>query len=193
MAQNAVNEESGEATLVERARQGSVEAFGDLVHAYQHRVYALAWSVLRNDADAEDAAQEAFVRAFQSMHALRPEIPWGPWMCRIAINVAINNAKARGRRHARLQHLRLVAPPRHEPPNPAFTEAEMERALLALSPRQRLAVELFHRDQCTYQEIAELMGASMAHVKNHIHRGRKKLRKLLDRERRNANDAEPMR
>ena len=172
-------ETQDEKALVERARSGSAAAFGELVRAHQNRVFGLAWSVLRNTADAEDAAQEAFLRAFRNLDKLNEDLPFGPWIGRIAVNLALNAAKSRCRREVRLGILaRLTAKSQaSDPETPDF-----ESAIKRLKPRQRLALEFFHRDGLAYDEIAKLMGTSIMQVKNHVHRGRKKLRKLLERE-----------
>jgi len=173
MTGNVSLQRQDEVSVVERARAGSREAFASLVRAYQARVYSTAWSVLRNSADAEDAAQEAFLRAYRAMGSLRS--PFGPWLLRIAVNVALNAAKSRSRRQGRL---RLVRPERAGGKDDALSE-EIDRAMERLRPRQRLALELFHRDGLSFDQIAEVMGTSVAQVKNFTHRGRKELKKIL--------------
>ena len=184
MDQRAVIEAFDEKALIGRARSGSAEAFGELVRAHQDRVFGLAWSVLRNGADTEDAAQEAFLRAFRNLDKLREGAPFGPWIGRIAVNLALNAAKSRRRRQIRLSLLESLMPSRTpvDPETPDF-----DAAMSALKPRQRLALELFHRDGLAYEEIAQLMETSVMQVKNHVHRGRKRLKKLLESEMRSAN------
>jgi len=166
--------ETDELETVRRARNGSTEAFARLVRTYEQRVFELAWSVLRNTADAEDAAQEAFLRAFNGIRDFRADARFKPWISRIAVNVALNLAKAKQRR------LKLVraAPRRERPRRDAFSE-ELEAALGKLKARERLALELFHRDRATYDEIAHVLDTNVTQVKNFLHRGRKKLKKIL--------------
>ena len=166
--------ETDELEMVRRARQGSTEAFAWLVRSCEQRVFEVAWSVLRNEADAEDAAQEAFLRAFKAIGDFRDDAPFRPWISRIALNVALNTAKAKRRR---LKLIRAAPEPTHTGQN-AFSE-ELDAALAKLKPRERLSLELFHRDRVTYAEIAEVLDANVAQVKNFLHRGREKLKSIL--------------
>jgi len=165
---------TNETETVQRARAGCRESFARLVQTYQRKVYGLAWSVLRNEAEAEDAAQDAFLRAYRSIGTLRAGCQFGPWISRIAVNVAINAVKGRSRR---LKLARSAGRPALQARD-GFSEG-LENALRELEPRERLALELFYRDSATYVEIAELLETNIGQVKNFMHRGRRKLRKIL--------------
>ena len=78
--------------LVDRARDGSQEAFADLVRRYQVRIFNLARVSTRNDADAEDVAQEIFVRVFRGLRAFRGDSAFRTWLYRIAVNVTRTHA-----------------------------------------------------------------------------------------------------
>jgi RNA polymerase sigma-70 factor (ECF subfamily) len=75
-----------EARAIERAQQGDAEAYGYLVSKYLRRVVSIAYGVVRNAHDAEDLAQEAFVKAYQSLGRFRADQPFGPWIFRIVTN-----------------------------------------------------------------------------------------------------------
>lgn len=180
-----------EQELVDRSRQGDLEAFNCLVIAYQDRVYNLCLRMLGSPQAAEDAAQETFLSAYRSMSRMR-----GPsvhsWLLRIAANESIDEL----RRRRRQPQLSLDAPaPRTDPERPlevADPAAGPERLalrgelrealqveLLRLPPDQRLAVILCDLEGLSYEEIAASMGRSIGTVKSRISRGRSRLREAL--------------
>ncbi|MEK7863670.1 MAG: sigma factor, partial [Chloroflexota bacterium] len=101
--------------LVERARQGDQDAYGALVTRYQAVAARTAYVITGNDADAEDAAQEAFVKAFYALGRFREGAPFRPWLLRIVANEAINRRKASGRRPTVARRRRRPAVARHGP------------------------------------------------------------------------------
>src|ERR671917_1214623 len=87
-----------EAELVERARRGDQDAYGELVHAYQGIAFRTAYLLTGNAADAEDAAQDAFVKAYYALGRFRPRAELRPWLLRIVANEARNRRRSAGRR-----------------------------------------------------------------------------------------------
>jgi RNA polymerase sigma-70 factor (ECF subfamily) len=164
--------------LAQRAVQGDREAFGELVRLHQSGVYNAAYRMTGNRQEAEDAAQEAFLRAFRSIWRLDPSRPPGPWFRKIAVNVCLNRLE----RHLPLEEAVPVAS-REAPPEAHLMEKERNRqirsALLSLSPRQRAAVELRHFEELSYAEMAETLGCPLSDVKSDLFRARKKLAEHL--------------
>ena len=180
-----------EKELVDRSRQGDLEAFNCLVIAYQDRVYNLCLRMLGSPQAAEDAAQETFLSAYRSVGRMR-----GPsvrsWLLRIAANASIDEL----RRRRRQPQLSLEAPApgtdserplevadSAEGPERLALHGELREALqvelLRLPPDQRLAVILCDLEGLSYEEIAASMGRSIGTVKSRISRGRSRLREAL--------------
>lgn len=164
--------------------------FGDLVAHHQDLVYGMAMWLTGRAADAEDLAQEAFVRAYRALATYPTERRAGlrtrGWLAAIVLNLARN--RARGRHDARVEpwtgHDR-AADPRHEPGAVAERrEAAREwRARLDTLPRPyRQAVELRHVHGLSYPELAEALGRPVGTVKSDVHRGVALLRRTLEAE-----------
>jgi RNA polymerase sigma-70 factor, ECF subfamily len=158
--------------LARAARGGDLDAFEALVRRYQRRVYALAYQHLRDTDEAQDLAQEVFVRLYRNLDRYDPERPFQPWFWRLAANVA-----ATYRRHRPAAAVEL--------PDVASAEAgrenalPLERALADLSDDLRLPVLLHYYLDQPLDEIALAMGLSLSAVKSRLHRARALLRRLL--------------
>src|SRR4051812_45375462 len=97
------NDDPLERRAVARIKEGDRGAYGYLVSKYTKRVVSIAWNIVRNPQDAEDLAQEAFVKAFEKIHRFRADEPFGPWIYRIVTNLALDVMKHRRRfRHEEL-------------------------------------------------------------------------------------------
>ena len=95
-------ERFSEEALIQRVRAGEHELFYELIQPYERRVYAAAWSILRNEADAEDAAQEAMLKAFKHIRQFRAESRFSTWL----IQITVNEARMRKRK----EHAHLIEP-----------------------------------------------------------------------------------
>lgn len=158
--------------LVRRARRGDQWAFAQLVERHQHRLFTLAARLLGSSADAEDAVQEALVRAWRSLPRFREGSLFSTWLYRICVNTALDM------RSKRRPEASETAAERADPRN-AFLESELsgdlQRALDELDEAYRVAVVLFDVLGCSYGEIANLTGVPEGTVKSRIYRGRKEL------------------
>jgi RNA polymerase sigma-70 factor (ECF subfamily) len=165
-----------ERSLAQRAARGDREAFGELVRGHQAGVYNVAYRMLGERRDAEDAAQEAFIRAFRAIRTLDPDRPPGPWFRKIVLNVCLNRLERREPDDLE-DESRLPAPD----PGPESRIAERERsrriraALVSLPPRYRAAIELRHYQELSYAEMAETLGRPMSDVKSDLFRARRML------------------
>jgi RNA polymerase sigma-70 factor, ECF subfamily len=159
--------------LARAARGGSLDAFEALVRRYQRRVYALAYQHLRDPDEAQDLAQEVFVRLYRNLDRYDPSRPFEPWFWRLAANVA---ATYRRRRPAAAMELPDVASATGVAPDDALP---LERALADLSDDLRLPVILHYYLDQPLDEIALAMGLSLSAVKSRLHRARALLRRLL--------------
>ena len=173
--------------LVERAREGSLEAFNGLVELYQDHLFGLVARMVPDRDQAADAVQEAFFSAYRNLRSFRGGSVRS-WLGRIAINAAMDQQRLRKRRPAQpYPELEDDAwqPPAGPDADPERTALEVERgqaleaALAAITPDQRNAIVLFDVEGYDYQEIADLTGVSLGTVKSRIHRGRLALRDCL--------------
>jgi len=175
---------------LQRARDGELAAFNELVLEYQGLVFSLCLRMLGSRPAAEDAAQDAFVSAWRSLGGLRGTA-FRPWLLRIAANLCRDELRRRGRRPATSLETALeegLPEPAAAAPTPerAALDEELRRgieaALLDLPPDQRLAVILCDIEQLDYAEIAAVMRSTLGTVKSRIARGRARLRDRLQAE-----------
>jgi RNA polymerase sigma-70 factor (ECF subfamily) len=174
--------------LVERARDGDLDAFNDLVACYQDRLYALVVRLVPDRDQADDALQEAFFSAFRNLSSFRGGIVRS-WLSRIAVNAAMDTQRVRKRRpsqpYPELED-ESWQPPAGEDADPERTILTRERmealsaALSGITNDQRVAIVLFDVEGYDYGEIADMTGVSLGTVKSRIHRGRLALRNLLE-------------
>ncbi|MEX2159780.1 MAG: sigma-70 family RNA polymerase sigma factor [Dehalococcoidia bacterium] len=180
-----------EAELLERCRDGDLDAFNSLVALHQDQVYNLCLRMLASPAAAEDAAQEAFISAFRKIASMR-----GPsarsWLLRIAANTCIDELRRRKRRPqvsldvpvaSEEGERSLDVPDGSAGPEQLALRGEVREALqaeLSLLPAdQRLAIILCDVEGLSYEEVASTMGGSLGTVKSRISRGRARLREAL--------------
>jgi RNA polymerase sigma-70 factor (ECF subfamily) len=169
-------------SLTKLAAQGDQDAFGELVQLHQSAVFNVAYRMLGNRQDAEDAAQEAFVRAYNAFDTFDVERPLRPWLKRIVTNLCINRIKAT---RPTLSLENGLPPPKEPKPGPEAQTATRERdaqiraAILSLPPRYRATVELRHFQDLSYEEIAETLSKPLSTVKSDLFRARKMLAEKL--------------
>lgn len=168
--------------LVEGVREGDEEAFATLVDRYTDPAYALALSILRDEHDAEDGVQNAFIRALERIDQLRPGSPFGPWFYRVLRSTCLNL-----RRRERLRTHGPIPVSASEGGGP---DRDLERrvardrvrgALEALPEMQRMAVLLYDLEGYDHAEIADILDIAVGTSRAHLHHGRKALRRQLTR------------
>jgi RNA polymerase sigma-70 factor, ECF subfamily len=174
--------------LIERARDGDLGAFNDLVECYQDHLHALVVRMVPDRDQADDAVQEAFFSAFRNLKGFRGGSVRS-WLSRIAINAAMDAQRLKKRRPAQ-PYPELEddtwQPPAGPEADPERTALELERgralnaALASITPDQRYAIVLYDVEGYDYAEIAEMTGVSLGTVKSRIHRGRLALRDRLE-------------
>jgi RNA polymerase sigma-70 factor (ECF subfamily) len=172
-----------EAELLVEARGGSLVAFEEVVRRYQRRVYSVAFRIVRRHDVADDVTQEAFIRAHRALGSFDPGRPFGPWICRIAANLAINQVRSPRSREEPLPEGHAEEPTGDLGPEAAVLEREgrevLRRALLDLPPEQRAVFVLRVHEELSYREIADALDLSMGTVMSRLSRAREKLRDAL--------------
>lgn len=183
--------------LVELALTGSEEAFRLLVVRYERPLFSLVVRMVRDPSQAEDLAQEAFVRAFRALASFDRSRKFSSWLFKIAHNLTIDHLRRRaldtesletplgtddGERtlESKLADEATLAPDRRV--EQGDLAAALERAVGALRPEYREVILLRFVEGLAYQEIAEVMGVPLGTVKTNIHRARKELAGLLGQE-----------
>jgi len=157
-----------EQNWLERAKAGDVEAFGALVLAHQQFVYNLAWRALGDEHEAQDAAQEAFLRVWQALPNFRGQAQFRTWLYRIVTNVCYGRLPRLRRQFAALDEM----------------EADEQRAFLwrqieALPESYRVLVLLRYQQGLPYEEIASVLSLPLGTVKTGLFRARARLRQAL--------------
>ena len=172
--------------LVQRTQLGDRSAFEMLVRRYQDRAYSVAFQILGHHEDALDAAQEAFARAYLSIARFRGSAGFYTWLYRILVNLAIDQARARGKMNPVSLDDPQTAPAQREPtadPGACLETKELgqqiARAVASLPVHQRTALTLREIQGLSYREIAGVMNCSIGTVMSRLHAARQKLQQII--------------
>lgn len=175
-----------EAALVARLRQDDRRAFEELVITYQHRLFGVAFRMLGNRAEAEEIAQETFLRAHRALPEFRGEARLHTWLYGIASRLCLNRLASAERRVVRGDDEALAAAASDEPSAAARLEraerdAAVREAIGALPEERRIVVVLRDLEGLSYDEIAEVLGLEPGTVRSRLHRARLDLKAKLER------------
>lgn len=172
--------EEAELQWIARAQGGDRRAFGDIVHHYREGVINVVYRMCGDANLAEDAAQEAFIRAWQNLPRYQPRSPFRNWLYRIATNVALDVLR-RERDTVNIDDLPLAASgPDLEATVECNERAEqVRRAVLALAPPGRLVLILREYEGLSYKEIAETLNVPIGTVMSRLNYARTKVREML--------------
>jgi RNA polymerase sigma-70 factor (ECF subfamily) len=162
--------------LVRRTLEGDETAFEELVRANQKMVYSLALRMLRYPDRAQDAAQEAFIKAYRNLASFRNDGKFSTWIYRITYNVAIDRIR-KNREEIPVED--WDAADDRATPEDALVQAEsaqlIREAVENITPEYRRALELFYFSGRKYNEAAEIMGIPLNTFKTYIYRGKREL------------------
>lgn len=181
--------EKQEQIWIAAAQKGDQEAFAALVRLYEKRVLALTHRMCRNPADAEEAAQEAFLAAWQGLPFFRGDASFSTWLYRLASNACVDLLRREGRHQAAAgpslndEEAPLDVADGTPGPQEAAERRELreqiEEGLRALTPEHRQVLLLREMHQLSYDEIADTLELDVGTVKSRISRGRRQLRMFL--------------
>ena len=181
--------------LMLRVREDDNEAFADLVELYHHRLVTVMHHLVGNAEEAEDLAQEVFLRVYRGRKKYHPKAKFSTWLYTIANNLALNILRTRQRKPTIPLNVRDSGPlgprpaeqmvlDREAQPHQRLQQQELaavvEQALDTLNERQRIAVVLNKFEDMNYAEIAEVMGLTTKAVKSLLSRARDNLRVALE-------------
>ena len=181
--------------LVHRAKEGDDEAFGMLVEQYQDKIYGYVFRMLHDSDEAEDVAQEVFIRAHQNLAGFREAASFPTWLYRIATNLAIDAARARKSRRTDTFSLdepvetdegemRRQLPADRRGTVSQAESSELQRivaeAIAQLSAKLRTVITLYDIEGLSYKEIAQVLGCPVGTVKSRLFNARNQLRDKLE-------------
>jgi len=180
-----------EKRLTERAKRGDREAFAELIEIYKDKIFQLAYRMVGNRQDAEDIAQETFLRVYANLHQYDDSYKFSTWIYRIATNLCIDRGRKK-RPHFSLDeeiepgqgldwYSRLSS--RDNTPEEKLVTRELQErvqdALSHLAPKYRSIMILRYIEDLSLQEISEVLKLPVTTIKTRIHRGREALRSRL--------------
>jgi RNA polymerase sigma-70 factor (ECF subfamily) len=174
--------------LLSRAREGDVEAFAELVHRYENGVRGVLIHLLNDDRDVEEATQDVFVKAWRNLDRFRGEAAIFTWLYRIAVNEALARLRRKKLPTTEIdeatEQTQLTADSREEP-HAAAESGELEAFLAAqlrlLEPEYRAPLVLRDVVGLSNEEVAVILGLSLAATKSRIHRARMRIREAYVR------------
>jgi RNA polymerase sigma-70 factor (ECF subfamily) len=170
-----------DAYLVQRAQEGYLDAFSELVSRHSARTYRVALRLLGNSHDAEDVAQDALVTAWQELPRFKADASFSTWLYRIVTTKALNRIT----RGQRVESTPLPAEPTDTASGPyqqtqsAHAADAVTAAVAALPPARRVAIVLYHFENLPIEEIARITGSTTAAVRSHLYRARRTLSTAL--------------
>lgn len=181
-----------EKAIIERCKRGDLAAFNELVKKYEKQVYNFAYRLTGNYDDASDVAQDAFLRVYSAIGSFRGDASFSTWLFRITTNVFLDERK-RARAHPRaslddyldLEESSVTRQIEDPSPTPDAVTEEKERgqilqgAIQSLPEYQRVMVVLYHTQQKSYEEIAEILDLPIGTVKSRLNRARLALKEKL--------------
>jgi len=170
-----------EQALVDRCLQGDQQAHYDFVERYQSLVFGVCLRMLNDRQEAEDAAQDVFVRAIRSLRRWDRERPLRPWLLTIASNRCRTYLHQRKRRPNASEYAEDIADPRAEQDSSQELWQEIRRALDELRPDYRKVFLLFHEQGLSYDEMSSLTGKPIGTLKTWLHRARNEMLRMLQR------------
>ena len=175
----------GEKYYIDRVKNGDHESFAWLVDSYQDMVYTICLRMLTSEADAEETAQDVFVKAFRSLKGFQEKSKFSTWLYRIAYNQCISVIRKN------VKMIDLV----DEVPDDALGEGDMngldkisaeersrylQMAIEALPETDAVVITLFYYDELSLEEIADVTGLTSSNIRIKLHRSRKKLYRVLN-------------
>ncbi len=168
---------------IKKVLDGDIDAFRYFVHQYKDKAYNLAFSVLKNEFDARDAVQEAFIIAFRKLGKFRRKSKFSTWFFRIVINEALKSLKKTKEKY--------IADTRTDSVDPGHVEINdivsrdqqkyyIDQAMHNIPSKEALALTLFYIEEYSVEEIREVTGWTESNVKVLLHRARKNMYQELN-------------
>ena len=167
-------------SVIQKVIAGDVHAYGELVNNYKDMAVALAYNILLNREDAEEVAQDSFVKAFRSLHDFKADAKFSTWLYRIIVNTALNKKKLKKYGTIIIDNL-LHEEIFIDPDNGIASivnnvdRKHIQNALKTIGDNERICISLYYLDELSVQEIHGITGITPANIKVLLFRGRKSL------------------
>lgn len=174
--------------LVRRAQDGDAAAFGALLKRYEQGVYNLAYGVLGNLQEAQDAAQDVFLRVWRYLSSFRGDSAFTTWLYRVTVNTCLNRRRKLRPQLNQIDGDAVLAglpAPTFDPLDATMRRQRQEylwSLVDQLPEKYRVVILLFYREQLSYDEIAEVLALPLGTVKAHLNRARRALARRLREE-----------
>ncbi len=169
--------------------KGNRDAFGYFIRTYQNRAYGIAFSIVKQEMDAEDVVQDSFITAYSSLGKFKRESKFSTWFYRIVVNTSLEHKK-RKKRTSELQTIYTLSENDINICNEALEQLEKEelkelvkRILIKLPSKEALVLRLFYLDDLKISEIVEVTNLTKSNIKVLLHRARTNFYKVLKKER----------
>jgi RNA polymerase sigma-70 factor (ECF subfamily) len=190
----AAQADVSELDLVKRCQAGDAEAFDELIVRYRTRIFGMIYSMVHNEQDAWDLAQDSFVKAWKSIKRFRGQSSFYTWIYRIVMNVTIDSLRKKQIKGAGAEfddsiQLKEIDPASKTVPKPdalpyenlqrGEIRAQIDHAISQLTPEHRAVILMKEIEDMQYHEIAEALGCSIGTVMSRLFYARKKLQALL--------------
>lgn len=175
---------SGEKELLYRSLRGEKEAWGEIVKRYKEAVYGVNLSILKDKAEAEDATQQTFIRAWKNLEKFDMEKNFSTWLFTVGSNVSKNIIRKRNR-WSFIKNLSLMGGENNDPPTEIEKEERREgirQALFGLKPKYRAPLIMRFWGELSYEEISEILDVPEGTLKTRLHRGKKELKSSFQEE-----------
>lgn len=171
--------------LVQRTLSGDLDAFEEIVIRYQQMVFGVVFRLLRNQEEAEDIAQESFIKCYHNLDKFDQGRPFAPWICRIAGNLALSRLRQlKRRRFLPWEQISFqIADSEALDPVTSLEESEIKQEIVGyikeLKPLDQLVIILRYYKEFSYDEIAYILQTRRNTVEVRLHRARKRLRQMF--------------
>ena len=171
--------------LIVRTLNGDMQSFRWLVARHERLVAHIAGRIIQDESELEEICQDIFLKAYDKLDTFRGDAKFSTWIASIAYRMSINHAKKRKVRQVEISEIRNLAGDEvsgQERMENSDRKAWLEVAISELPEAQRIVITLFHLQEMSYEEVAEITGMPVGTVKNYLFRGRKRLKELLEKD-----------
>lgn len=171
---------------INKVLEGDVQAFSYLVDKYKDMTYTLAFRILKNRENAEEVAQDAFLKVYQNLGKFRSKSKFSTWLYRIVYNTAISKVRVKQKSTISIEDEKFyeIGDDEHDV-NKSFdienNKMILQRLLSKLDESDRALITLYYLDECKISEISEITGYNSSNIKVKLHRTRKKMQEELQR------------
>ena len=166
--------------IIRKVKQGEIHAFNEIIVFYEKQVFGLAFRITKNREDAEEVAQDSFVKAYKRIKSFKGNSKFSTWLYRITYNNSLNKIAANKRQgfSVELEDEKVGGSPSDDGMKGLLSEERqcfIKKALAKMTPQESTLITLYHQNECGLKEIEEITGINRNTAKVQLHRARKRL------------------